>query len=553
MSTLGNKTSWQNRTALQPDGVTDGPSDENSPAPQEIRIQVQRILNSPMFKDSEQLGSFLDYVIEEMLAGRADQIKQYTIAVKAFGRPTHFDPRADPIVRIEAGRLRRRLAQYYEDFGAHDPLKITIPTGAYIPVFLLKPSTPMGLPQVAMSVERDPVGPAIVVLPFEAQPGDDAQRFIADGLTEQMLFALNRYSHVLVIAPPLSGAKANWPPDPLPQASARGAHFVLTGRIHVGEESSRVMVRLVDTANGNLLWSDTLVIQAAAADLFLLGEGMSSQVAATLVDTYGVIPRTLLHSTLCTQAGGLHLYAAVLQYSHFMIFGTDESAERAIQMLEQAIQHEPHSALLKAILADMHFMMYQFGADESILERGIRLARQATLLDPQCQHAHFVLAFLPFFRGERVQFVAEMEYAIQLNPNNAWVLAFAGMQFGFVGEWDAGHRLMAKAMALNPHFPGWYHALSFMDAYRRCEYQTALHLAEKFNRPALFWDPLIRAASLGRLGRSQEGRSAVAELLALSPNFPACGRELMYRSLFLPEHVEMLLTGLYLAGLDEVA
>jgi hypothetical protein len=87
------------------------------------------------FRDSLRLTSFLKFVVEAVLEGKSDRIKSYTIAVEALGRGSAFDPQADPIVRVEAGRLRRALARYYTTTGCNDSLIIEIPRGAYVPTF----------------------------------------------------------------------------------------------------------------------------------------------------------------------------------------------------------------------------------------------------------------------------------------------------------------------------------------------------------------------------------------------------------------------------------
>ena len=101
----------------------------------EIRAQLERILTSPDFDVPERARRFLEYVVTESLAGRADRIKAYSIAIEVFGRGAAFDPQSDPVVRIEAGRVRRALERYYLTAGLSDPTVITIPKGSYAPAF----------------------------------------------------------------------------------------------------------------------------------------------------------------------------------------------------------------------------------------------------------------------------------------------------------------------------------------------------------------------------------------------------------------------------------
>lgn len=100
-----------------------------------VRLQLDRILSHSLFANSERAGRFLRFVVEETLAGRGKQLKEYHLGLAVFDRPSSFDPRADPIVRVEAGRLREKLTKYYETDGATDPIIISIPKGGYVASF----------------------------------------------------------------------------------------------------------------------------------------------------------------------------------------------------------------------------------------------------------------------------------------------------------------------------------------------------------------------------------------------------------------------------------
>ncbi len=101
-----------------------------------VKAQLERILASSEFMGGERLGQFLRYVVEQTLNGQSGSIKQYSVAVEAFGYGADFDPQSNPIVRMEAKRLRRALDLYYLTHGIEDPVRIDIPKGRYVPVFL---------------------------------------------------------------------------------------------------------------------------------------------------------------------------------------------------------------------------------------------------------------------------------------------------------------------------------------------------------------------------------------------------------------------------------
>src|SRR5215204_1746647 len=104
-------------------------------SPDMVKKQLQQLLNQEEFRRSPILTRFLEYVVLAKLAGREDEIKEYTIGIKALGRPPDFNPQLDAVVRIHASRLRNILLQYYHSEGKDAPVVIRIPKGTYVPLF----------------------------------------------------------------------------------------------------------------------------------------------------------------------------------------------------------------------------------------------------------------------------------------------------------------------------------------------------------------------------------------------------------------------------------
>src|SRR3954451_10482712 len=127
------------------------------PGPEAIRAALQRIVSSPQLESSPSLCRFLRYVVEETLAGRGGQIKEYSLGAEVFARGDDFDPRIDPIVRVQARNLRARMAKYYEGTGADEGVFIDLPKRTYVPVFTYR-----ARPETAPSedVLREPGEPA---------------------------------------------------------------------------------------------------------------------------------------------------------------------------------------------------------------------------------------------------------------------------------------------------------------------------------------------------------------------------------------------------------
>src|SRR5215467_9348209 len=122
---LANKASYAMASA--------SPRQDGRPPPHEVRAQIQRMTASDVFASSPQLASFLVFVVEAVLRGHGERLKGYTIGVEVLRRDTNFDPQIDPIVRVEATRLRRAIGRYYAGPGASDPIQIDLPRGGYVP------------------------------------------------------------------------------------------------------------------------------------------------------------------------------------------------------------------------------------------------------------------------------------------------------------------------------------------------------------------------------------------------------------------------------------
>jgi hypothetical protein len=112
------------------------------PSNAEVHAALERVIADPLFAASPQLVSFLRFVVESTLAGAADRIKEYSIALGALGRQPAFNPREDPIVRVEATRLRRALERYYAGPGRDDRIVIELPRGTYVPIFIRRGPMP---------------------------------------------------------------------------------------------------------------------------------------------------------------------------------------------------------------------------------------------------------------------------------------------------------------------------------------------------------------------------------------------------------------------------
>ncbi|MFP5078232.1 hypothetical protein ACLE20_13065 [Rhizobium sp. YIM 134829] len=124
------------------------------PCASDKQAALEAVLASDVFARSERLRAFLTYVVEKELAGEAQQLKGYTIAIDVFGRSQNFNADSDPLVRVHAGKLRKLLTHYYETEGVDDPWQIEIPKGGYTPIFRRKAAITTALPEAQTIDDR---------------------------------------------------------------------------------------------------------------------------------------------------------------------------------------------------------------------------------------------------------------------------------------------------------------------------------------------------------------------------------------------------------------
>jgi hypothetical protein len=126
------------KTSDQSGQSTDGSSRWNGFSIAELHAQIEKVLASREFFQSVRMGRFLRFSVEKTLRGEEDELKEYLLGIAVFDRNGEYDPHIDPIVRVEARRLRAKLNRYYESEGRHDPILIEYPKGHYVPLFTKK-------------------------------------------------------------------------------------------------------------------------------------------------------------------------------------------------------------------------------------------------------------------------------------------------------------------------------------------------------------------------------------------------------------------------------
>ncbi len=190
---------------------------------------------------------FLRLAVERSLAGQADQLKEYMIGVEVFDRKASYDPRVDPIVRVEARRLRAKLKAYYEGDGSGDPVLIEFVSGGYAPRLALREAPR----EAAVAPPPQEAGVVTVaVLPFADLGGKPENQYFSDGLTEELIHALTKVPGMRVVAWNTAAQLRDRQQDVRSIREQLQVGTVLTGSVRIAGPSLRVRAQLIDTATG---------------------------------------------------------------------------------------------------------------------------------------------------------------------------------------------------------------------------------------------------------------------------------------------------------------
>jgi TolB-like protein len=509
-------------------------------------------LASSDFDAPRRSREFLTFVVEEALAGRGEEITQATIAMQVFGRRDDFDATIDPIVRIQAGRLRRSLERYYLLAGKEDPVRMELPKGSYLPVFRtvvadggtarpVEADAPTGPPAQA---KTDDAWPSVVVRGFDATSAASDVGELALDLSEELALELGRYRTVRV-----SRQKDLAGSGPL---AAEAARFVLDGRIRRDGEDLRITAGLLDRTTGEQLWGDEYHTGQGPPRWSGSAEDVARVMAARVGAEEGVLVQLLVAERRRRPPVKRTPYDAFLLSAEFFLARGPETFRPALEGLREVVESEPESGLAWTRLARLCLSNYAFEltAMPTPIDEVIGYAHRGVRLDPASRSARCALAACLLVKGELGAGREELEQALRSSPGSLVYLEIIGFLLTLMGDWERGQAVSRSAVDRNPHCLPFVLFGIWADSVRRGDIKRACQVALEFRDPVVFWRSVMRASCLGLLGREAEAKAEVGELLSQRPDFPARGRVLLGHYLKFPELMGPVVDGLARAGLD---
>jgi TolB-like protein/Flp pilus assembly protein TadD len=369
-----------------------------------IRQQLDRVLGSPTFQQVDRLKRFLTFITLEAAAGRADQLKEYVIGVQVFGKEESFDPRTDPIVRVQARRLRTRLVRYYREEGLNDDIVIDLPKGGYAPVFKRRNTGAMPRRSIgAALVSRN----TVAVLTFADHSAEGQLDYFCNGLRQEIIDTLAKREGLRVLVRDDAAAEA---PD---------AAMVVTGSVRDAGKAVRISAQLIDGASGCYLWSESF--NATLADTLAAQETVARAIANKLeVDvlaTSGDVRRV---------TENLAAHNLYLQGRYHLNQRTEDALRKAVDFFEKAIVEDAQFAPAYSGLSDAFGLLGHYGVlgPADVWTKTASSAASAVMLDGNSAEAHTSLA--------------------HVKSTQDW-------------DWSGAEREFQRAIGLNPRYPTAHH------------------------------------------------------------------------------------------------
>lgn len=474
---------------------------ESAISDDEVRAQLARLLAHPRFASADRQRRFLEFTVEQVLAGRGEEIKEYLIALEVYGRKPDYDPKIDSIVRVEASRVRARLKEYYAADGVEDPLLIDLPKGSYVPSFARRElATASAVPAEAVArvnggsgstanlarlddslppfppparvrpVSRSLVlvvallvvaagaawlmarrsrSPAlsIAVQPFTNLIAGEQGAAFAKGLPKDIEAALIESGALPVVTSA--------------QHAGRAADLTLEGTLRTGGSQLRILIQLLSARDGGYIWSHSF---EAGLNLPLDQQSRLAKQIQTEAEAQAVQYGQQLAAAGEARGRALALYRFARQTTGY---DTDATAQRGtaaidllplpelnhrISLLAQAIQIDPQFAPAHAALASYYEAAKN--QDGRMLTKARESARRAIALEPRLGEAHGTLGYIYFlYDWQLAAAAAEFRAALESEPRILTLYRLHADVLSILGRHDEALAELARARLVYPAHP----------------------------------------------------------------------------------------------------
>ncbi|MGR5091769.1 hypothetical protein ACPV5O_19645 [Vibrio maritimus] len=487
--------------------------------------QLTRIFDSPEFHSKPKHKKLLSYIVHQELFQHGHALKQSTIAIEVFNRPSSFDAKNDTIVRSHARQLRAMLEQYYKRTGQSDPIHISVPRGSYRPELI----------QVAMNtsnaaensdieaLNKPHLAPSLAVVPFTPICEEHGVIELLSGMHDNLTTELAKFDMITVIQTFTHPKPDSTHLDIISAlTTAAQTTFLLSGSIQPLDDGVRVHAKLHLTATGEQVWAERYTLNLDTGNVFESQDEIVSLISATIGSTFGVIHREL-YQRYCQQTIFVSPeYEAALLYRHYLMTLSKERHQCAITaLLALDAKGELRNGSLYAMLACLYLDTELLGVSDydNAVEKGSHYVKLALEFAPRSQFSMIADYQLNRALGEVTDLEQYLDQIVTLNPNSSYLIGLCGWEMCMTGQFSKGLKTIEHARKLNPYFPIWFSIAECVFWLMESDYQRADSLLAQINLEQHYWTHLLRAV-IGSYRRNQtEAIKSYQRLLEIEPLF----------------------------------
>ncbi|WP_286971979.1 tetratricopeptide repeat protein [Flavobacterium sp. UBA4854] len=516
--------------------------------PDTIYNELENVLKFNSFKNSILLSNFLRYIVTETIDQRQQFIKEYSIAVNALSRPSHFNPHDDAMVRIHAGRLRKLLNEYYSSDGKDNSVIIHVPKGGYVPEFIHNNK----MRHIDFPINTSKSNLVITVFPFKSTSQRPDLEAFSQILSEEVSAELSRFQDISVIGHFASSVISKINENILEAASLVGADFIITGHIQIIDNKMQIRVNLVNSSSGKFILTK-LFTPATIDDGIRIQNEIVKDIVSSMGGYYGIIFKEMVKTAPSKISNNSGILKAICSYHEYQCSYSIENYANALANLNDAVELDPNHALAWAMLGEMQLAAIALGIDncKKTIEKSSHCITKALKIDPNCQQAWYSLALLSCFKKDQDNCLSAAEQCIKINPNSSGIISGIGCMLIFAGYFEKGFNLVENAIRINTSHPWWINIGYCYYYIHKKEYQKSLYWADNMAFSETIWDSLLKAVSLSLLNEDAKAKIQLNNLLKLHPQTPTEIKEILCSFMFSDEVVFRMVNSLKRIGLKE--
>lgn len=468
----------------------------------QVRDQLDKIVVSNGFFRSPRMQRFLNFVVEGRLAAKfhSEDLKESVIGMAVFDRDAGYDPKTDPVVRVEARRLRAKLEEYYEGPGKQDSVRIELPKGSYVPCWDWQQSMPPAEPDQQQSPQPEQQQPptllkekrpprlaiaaalaaviiasalilwlvrngskrfsdqksaaansskirSLAILPFRNLSGDPRKEYLADGLTDELTTELAKIQSLKVISR-TSADQYRGTSKHVPEIGRElNVDAIVEGTVLSSPTQVRVSAQLIRAATDSHVWAE--VFERNGSDFF----NLQAEIAESIAEQIGVSLRPPVEGTAAVQPASTEAYEEYLQGRFFWNKRTLEGLEKSIAHYNRAIALDPKYAKAYAALGDSYVLLSSYGGPSPAesLGRARLAAERALKLDSGLAEAHTVLAAVKIdYDWDWEGATREFNRALQLSPGYPTARHWYSLHLTRLGRNKEAEEQSKRALELDP-------------------------------------------------------------------------------------------------------